>query len=516
MTQAKILGPIGVKAFEGRGINPETATRFGTYTVKPGAGAEVVADPKGNVIAFPYFEHGRVVAEKYRGPNKKFWQRPGGRRTFYNSDILDDPALERGDAALIITEGEIDALTAIDNGFPFSVSVPDGAPAVPEGEEPDKLAPLDRDAEAKGKFEFVWNNRDRLKRVRRFIIAVDSDAPGQRLAAELVRRLSAARCMFVTYPDDVVVPTEDGGMRPCKDLNEVQMYVGPGAVAEVLNGARSYPVHGLYQLADYPDLPALETVSTGWVTLDEHYKPFLGGLTILIGIPGHGKSALVENMVVNLAMQHSWRAALFSPEQPTVPHMRDRLRPIVMDKAVEHASASELSNADDWINEKIVFIAGDPSGENDDEAYMEWVLDRAADAVMRHGIKVLVIDPWNEIEQLRRRGEMQTEYIGRALRMVNQFRRRYNVLVFLLVHPTKEVGKEGKARPPTPYDTDGSAHFFNKADHFIVVHRQAKETREVAVRVAKVKFKGTGVEGSVRLLFNEATNRFGYLDGGAP
>jgi hypothetical protein len=45
-----------------------------------------------------------------------------------------------------------------------------------------------------GKFEFLWNHRDRLKQVKRFIIAADGDAPGRRLAAELVRRPSPTKC----------------------------------------------------------------------------------------------------------------------------------------------------------------------------------------------------------------------------------------------------------------------------------------------------------------------------------
>src|SRR5690606_22679991 len=146
---------------------------------------------------FPFVHDGRVVGEKYRAPNKRFWQRKGGYKTFWNSDVMDDPALHRGQP-LIITEGEIDALTAIDCGFPFTVSVPDGAPPVKEGEDPDTVEDTPAEEEKSGKFDFVWHNRDRIKRIKRFILAVDNDGPGKRLAAELRRRLSASRCMFVT------------------------------------------------------------------------------------------------------------------------------------------------------------------------------------------------------------------------------------------------------------------------------------------------------------------------------
>jgi twinkle protein len=195
-----ILGPIGIEAFERRNISAETAVRYAIYTAKRQSDGSVTPDNDGNIMVFPIFECGIVVNEKYRAPNKKFWQRAGGRRTFWNSDALDDPALEAGHQALVITEGEIDALTAIECGFPLAVSVPDGAPAVPEGEKPDDLEPIDQGNEQAGKFEFLWNNRDRLKRIKRFIIATDADRPGQRLSAELLRRLSASRCLFVDAP----------------------------------------------------------------------------------------------------------------------------------------------------------------------------------------------------------------------------------------------------------------------------------------------------------------------------
>lgn len=528
MTMQETLGPMGVKAFEGRGISEETAVRFKVYTGRVEKYRErgeeksrVVPDVRGNVIVFPYEEHDVRVAEKYRAPGKHIWQKAGGRRTFYNSDVLDDPALESERCPLIITEGEIDCITGDDCGFKHIVSVPDGAPDVRPEEEPEDLPDVQVEEEHRSKFAFVWNNRDRLKKVKRFIIAVDADRPGRRLAAELVRRLSAARCMFVTYPAEEVVDDGEGGKRACKDLNEVRVHFGPEAVAAVLNGAKPYPVRGLYRLSDFPDLPPLRTVSTNpdpkeiW-PLDDLYRPFTGGLTIVLGIPQHGKSALIENFLVTFAENYGWRAAVFSPEQPTVPHMRDRLRRTRLRRDTEHATPGELNAADDWVEDHFLFIAGDPAGDDEEEANLEWVLERATDAVLRDDIRVLVIDPWNEVEQSRLRGEMQSEYIGRALRMINRFRRRYDVLTFVLVHPTKEVGKDGKSRPPTPYDADGSAQYFNKADHFVIVHRSDEANCEVAVRIAKAKFTGTGAKGTVRLKYDVPTHRYMLADASGP
>lgn len=516
----RILGQKGVEYFEGRGISAETAARFGVFTarrVRKANSRELeivpVPDANGNVIVFPTVEHGVDVNEYYRALPKGFWSKPGGRRTFWNPDILDDQALADGRGALIITEGREDALTAIDCGFPFTVSVPDGAPEVPRGKRPDELDDIDPQSDGHGKFEFLWVNRMRLKPIRRFIIAVDDDPNGQRLAAELVRRLLPARCLFVTYPKEPVVVLDDGQKRPCKDLNEVRQHFGAEAVVGVLNGAKPYPVHGLYRLSDFPDLPTKRVYKTGWRLLDDHLRVFLGEMMIVLGIPGHGKSALIANLLVNFAEFYGWRSAIFSPEEPTVPELREKLRKIRSRGGLLPIDVAGTAEVDRFINDHFLFIAADPLGQNDEEVYLDWIIDRATDAVLRDGIRVLVIDPWNEIEQARGPRESQTEYTGRALRALNRFRHMYGVMVIILIHPTKEVGKDGRARAPTPYDADGSAQWYNKADHFIVVHRENEGIDQALIRVAKVKFDGTGRKGAVRLAFDVASSRFTTLEG---
>lgn len=489
-----ILGPLGIEWMELRGISVETAVKFGIYTASSQHGG-VIADPVGNVLVFPYERRGAVVGEKYRAPPKKFWQRAGGRRTFWNADALDDPALESGYLPLVITEGEFDALTAIDCGFPLTVSVPDGAPAVQDGEDPDALAPLQAEAETTGKFEFLWHNRDRLKLIKRFVLAVDADAPGRRLAAELVRRLSPSRCSFVTYPAG------------CKDLNEVRIHLGPEAVAAVLNTAQPYPVRGLYRLSEFPVMETAQAYCTGWDTLDRCLKVFPGEFMVVTGIPGHGKSTWVLNLLGNLADMYGWRAAIFSPEMPAVPYLRDKLRKI---KSGSWAGGFDPS-VDAWIEDRFVFIDADPTGRTDEDFDLDWVIDRATDAVLRDGVQVLVIDPWNEIEHARRRDESGTDYIARGIRALKRFARLYSVAVIVVAHPTKEVGKDGKSRPVSLYDIEGSAHWFNKCDHGVVIDRPNAETNDMTIRVAKVRFDDTGEKGTVRMSFNRDRSRYEML-----
>lgn len=499
MTQ-KILGAKGAAAFERRGLSPETVVKYGIYTAERLESGEVVPSESGNVIVFPFFERDVVVNEKYRAPGKKFWQRTGGRRTFWNADALDDPALADGRMPLIITEGEPDALTAIDCGFPLTVSVPDGAPGVAPGEAAGELKPIEPGSEAAGKFEFLWNNRERLARVKRFVLAVDSDLPGQRLAAELVRRLSAARCSFVTYPDG------------CKDLNDVLMAHGAEAVTRVLNGAAPYPVRGLYRLSDYADGEPLRTFATGWWTMDAHLRLFPGEFMVVTGIPGHGKSSWVLNLLVNLSQAYGWRAVVFSPEMPTVPQLRDKLRRIREGRPVLELDRRHIEQIDAWIGEHFVFIDVDPTGKDDEDYDLDWVLDRATDAVLRDGVNVLVIDPWNEVEHARQHSESQTDYIGRSIRALKRFARLYGVAVIVVAHPTKEVGKDGKGRKPTLYDIEGSAHWFNKCDHGVVITWPDSEVDESMVYIDKVRFEESGEKGKVRLRFDRPSGRYELLD----
>ena len=67
----KTLGAFGLKAFEDRGISPETAVRYGIYTGRStGKDGGVVPDENGTILAFPFHEREAVVAEKYRPPGR--------------------------------------------------------------------------------------------------------------------------------------------------------------------------------------------------------------------------------------------------------------------------------------------------------------------------------------------------------------------------------------------------------------------------------------------------------------
>src|SRR5258708_1739454 len=95
-------------ALEARGLDVELATRMG-FAAIPRDGGEA--------LVIPFKRDGEIVRRKYRsfGAEKKFWADKGGQRCCWNEDALRDESLIG--QPLIITEGELDALAAVQAGF---------------------------------------------------------------------------------------------------------------------------------------------------------------------------------------------------------------------------------------------------------------------------------------------------------------------------------------------------------------------------------------------------------------
>lgn len=495
------ISPAALSWLGKRGIGEETVVRFGLHTAEwikneDGEGGHAKPNPGGRLLVFPYTENGAVVGEKYRTHDKKIWQKPGSANVLFNVDVLEDENLSDGTYPLIWTEGEIDCLSAIEAGFPHVVSVPMGAPSVPKNRKPEDLDPIDYNREGEGDFAFMWRSREKLRRVRKHIIAVDNDAPGRRLAAELVRRLGPAKCSFVVYPEG------------CKDLNDVLMQHGAAGIAKVIAERKPYPVKGLFKITDYPDEPEPQTFPLG-LRLDGNMKFYEGAFVVCTGVPSMGKSTVVNALLEQIAELHGAKIAIASFEAKPSPYLRDQFRTMYLRKGRGQMTGSEMQEADRWIDEHFVFIDHDPRDEDDDDLSLEWVIERAEDAVLRYGVRFLVLDPWNEIEHRRRREETIDDYTARAIRQLKRFCKSYRVCTIVVTHPTKDVrGKDGVVRRPGLYDISGSSNWYNKADIGFVVHREDGKGNDVQIHVEKVRHKFSGTKGEVTLTREPTTSRY--------
>jgi twinkle protein len=145
----------------------------------------------------------------------------------------------------------------------------------------------------------------------------------------------------------------------------------------------------------------------------------------------------------------------------------------------------------------------------DDEGDLdiETIIELARIAVMRDGIRLLILDPWNEIEHKRGRDESETDYVSRSIRMLKRFARSYECAVWLVAHPRKP-SSDGNPKPPSLYDLAGSANFANKADYGVTVHRDDLASNLIDVRVVKVRMGLPGKVGRVTLKLDHRTMNY--------
>jgi twinkle protein len=435
-----------------RGIQSATAETMGVSTR---------SDERGNWLSFPYRLDGAIVNRKFRmTAEKRHEMDKGGKLCLWNADCLRSPLVVENGGSVIVTEGEFDALIAMQCGFASTVSVPNGAPA----------ERLDDPANSK-RYAFLWESLADLERVRTFVLATDGDLPGRTLAHDLASILGAERCRFVTYPDE------------CKDLNEVFMRQGISGVVAVISGAKPFPVKGLYAMDDFPDLPPVRGMNTGIECLNEMMEIVPGTLTVFTGYANMGKTTVL-NTILARCLASAVPVCVASFETMPKPILRDGLA-----KALIGCSEYEFENhalrqqAYATIEENVRVISN--ALDDDLTLDIDGFLEVARVAVIRDGAKVIVLDPWNELEHKRDKNETVTEYVGRAIRQVKAFARRYNVAFWIVAHPTKPP--KGTNAMPSLYDVSDSANWSNKADYGLVYHRADKAKNEAQLAVVKVR-----------------------------
>lgn len=455
-----------------RGFTDETIAKFNLHTH---------SDGKGQWLRVPYVENGVTMNHKWRKTSAKHHRMDqDAPLLLFNHEALVAAALSR--SKLTITEGEWDLLAADQSGWTATVSVPNGAPQFETADVFDA-----------SRYEWATRHKADLDLVDRFVLATDNDEAGRILAADLARLLGPERCMFVEYPEG------------CKDLNEVLIGHGEGAVFDCLMNAKPYPVVGLYKISDFPDPPPFRATSIGIEGLEDLWPVVPGTFSIVTGWPGHGKSTAVLAAASALMVQ-GMPLAIGSFETMVKPVLQRRLRAGVYRCDEQDHRAKVRGHADDVLEEKLNIISN-LHVDDDTELTIERIIENAIVAVIRDGIRLLIIDPWNEVEHQRNRDESETEYVGRAIRLLKRFARDYQCAVWVVAHPRKPSG-DGALRRPSLLDLAGSANFANKADYGVIFHRESMDNDNVEASVVKKRMGLPGAMGSVKLIWNHATSGY--------
>ena len=443
--------------FKTRGISQQTLKDL---HVSEGKEFMPQTGKKENTIQFNYTMGDQLINIKYRDGRKNFKLYKGAEKVFYNINSV------VGYDWCVIVEGEMDVLALHEAGIKNAISVPNGATL-----NSNNLSYLD-------------NCIDYLDDKTKIVIAVDADDAGQALKNEFVRRLGAEVCYLIDFNGN-------------KDANEFLIEHGADKLKTVINAAKQVPLENVSTLYDIED-ELKDFVKNGFKpgfqiglkNFDDIFSTYTGQFITVTGIPSSGKSDFVDQMVVGYNKNYQWKTAFASPEnQPTYLHAHKLMRKTWMDMpSPGDIGGDKWNEVADHVNDNYFFI-------DMDKYSLESVLRKGAELVKRKGIKCLVIDPFNKVRDVNAHSDDVNRYTMDYLAKIETFCRKYDVLVFIVAHPTKMYkGQDGKIEEPTMYNIKGGGEWYDASYHGLLVHRDY-ENKTTKVKVLKVKFQNLGENG---------------------
>lgn len=258
-------------------------------------------------------------------------------------------------------------------------------------------------------------------------------------------------------------------------------------------------------------------LSVGLAALAPFYSVKKGQWTAVTGVPGSGKSTVVDTLMVNLSEVHGWKHLICSPENQPISRHISALAGIHARKTFHRDYMSEGAYMESlkFVQDHFRFIR--PPEEHFTPAYVLAL----AKVVEQQGFVFdgMVIDPWNEMEHKRPQAFSETEYTSYALSKFRRYAQDENKHLWVVAHPTKQRRLEIKvstvedtAKPQFPvvslYDISGSAHWFNKCDNGLSIWRDKyAHDNQTTIHILKVRFRECGGLGQAVVRFDWQTGR---------
>jgi twinkle protein len=448
-----------VKWFKKRSISEATLLNF-----KIGESTEFMpqVQARRKCINFNYYRDEKLINVKYRDGEKNFKMVAGAELIFYGLNNI------KPYSTCHIVEGEIDALSLYEIGFLSVVSVPNGA------------------SKGNQKLDYLDNCWEFFKDKKKIVLCTDNDNAGLNLRNELARRFGHYRCQYVDFEE-------------YKDANEVLTKKGSEYLRKLLHNAKDFPIEGIININNiwksvlsYNE-KGVKNYSIGLEGSESYFKMAMGEWSVVSGIPNSGKSDVLDQVLCNIAVDHDFRCAMFSPESfPYEGHIK-RIANKLMSK---NCSNEDLNEVKDFIEEHFYWIKIDL-----ENLTLQAILEAFKQLVFQKGINVCVIDPWNMLDHSAQRDH---SYIGKTLSQITQFCQQTNTHLFLVAHPRKIESESGQYKKPTLYDISGSADFFNKAYNGLIVYRciglkTSYGSDAIKIFIEKVKRKENGQLGYFEL-----------------
>lgn len=423
--------------FDRRKISKETVDAF-----------KIASDADGNIV-FPFYFNGTNIFEKYRKPFKhdkkskapKEWRCAGAKSILFGMDACSF------NQPLVITEGQIDAMSLYEAGITNVVSVPSGCEDL----------------------NWIQHCYDWLEHFRTIILFGDNDDPGRAMVQNVAKRLDETRCLIV---DDY--PLRPDG-RPCKDANEVLYFHGGFQLIDMVESAKAFPVKGLLNLAavapyDPTTVPRIKTMIPA---LDATIGGLIdGGITIFTGKAGSGKSTVTGLLLLN-AIEQGHSVCAYSGElskerfqqwinlQAAGSQYIGLKYDPVKEIQVPTVSFAIQERIRKWYDGKFFLFDNNEIFEHNQA---DSILQVFTVAVRRHGCKLFLVD--NMMTSLSD-SEEETRAQGKFVNALKKFANRYGVHVIIVAHPRKTKAGEQLRKD----DVGGNSAIVNLSDSAIVVEQ---------------------------------------------
>lgn len=438
-----------------------------------------------NCIQFKYYRNDRLVNVKHRDAKKNFHLEKDAELIFYNLD-----AIEETDEAIIV-EGEMDALSFIEAGFPNVVSVPNGA---------------NKNTSYLDSAYTYFQNKTRI------YIATDNDENGRLLRDELCRRLKKQKCLIIDFPPGI------------KDANEYLMKNGD--FSKLLLTARPIPVHGVIYLPEVEDRMLHEFThgkergtTTHFNSLNPHFNWKKGQTNLFTGMPNDGKSEIVNELCLIKSVKEGDKWGVVAPESYPANEYYDELIHKFIGNNIDpyyeyRCTESEYRGAMDFVKDHFYYVYPE-----NDLLTPKYVFEKFDELIAKHGITGGIIDPYNQLDHdLEIRDD---KYLSKFLQIAKRWAVERDFYLIIVAHP-RQMQKDGNKYPvPTAYDLAGGAMWFNKVDNIITVYRpnrMADYTDPLTeLHVQKIKKQQlVGFPGKVSLHFSRKQRRYLESNGTHP
>ena len=430
-------------------------------------------DPKGVVmvpaIAYCNYLDGKIINVKFRSvqqhPVTGEWSKlfcqvsPTKPCAPYGIDSIN---LLRPDAQpirqLIITEGEKDRLTLMTCGFPYVLSIANGASTNIE--------------ESHEAFD-EW-----IQQAGEIIICGDTDRPGRRLVKLLIEQYQT-RAKVTTLPQGK------------KDISEVYEAFGSREVQRIIAEAQGISDADIYDLSEHKE----DILDIMMGNYDRGYEVGMGGLTdgifhptseggliILTGRPNSGKTDFLNCLMAHLMYHNQKHVAFFSFEKPIKgKHVREIARIALGVRNTEDMDGAESPEEARQENRRVLDFLSEHMVDFDtktrlpDSNYiigmMEAMMNRK-----KQKIDYLVIDPYVFINMTEGGSRAtETEKVRLMLTKLQAWSRTRHIWTVVVAHPRIQYKDGHEAFPPLDiYSVAGSAQWANLADFLLTVNRISK------------------------------------------